>query len=368
MARISKKTSTAIGKVIVAVLFISMVFGGCASLFEDDNSLSNNAAQNEQSKQAQNGSDEASSNDANSNMSSSGGKQGDKQSGKQKSFSKASKQKSKKSSKKDNSYTGEKNSSFKVTFLDIGQGDSAIVQCNGHNMLIDGGPSWASSTLYSYCSRNNINKFDYVIATHADTDHTGGIPGALQVAKAKHAYCSVTSATQKSFISMKRILKQQGVVIKVPNCGDTFKLGSAKARVIGPAYVTDNGNNNDDSIMLKIVYGKTVFVFTGDANYDEEKGASEYLDGCDVLKVAHHGSASSSSYYFLRAAMPKNAVISVGKNSYGHPTEKALSRLKDCGAKVYRTDMQGDIVATSNGKNVKISVSKNANANTFKAG
>ena len=342
--------------IAIGLLLVAGIAGGGGSAIESSSSNSDNAAQSEQSSQYDYSSDDQ---DSYSNSSSAS----------ESSSSSSSSSSESSVSSNDESENVGKNSTFKVTFFDVGQGDCALVQCNGHNMLIDGGPQPASSTLYSYFSRKKIKKLDYVIATHADTDHTGGISGALQVAKAKHAYCSVTSSYQQTFNSMKRILKSQGVSIKVPACGSSFKLGKAKVYVIGPESVTDNGDNNDDSIMLKIIYGKTVFVFTGDANYDEEKSACKYLDGCDVLKVAHHGSASSSSYQFLRAAMPKNAIISVGSgNTYGHPKEKALSRLKDCGAKVYRTDLQGDIVATSNGKKVKISVSKNKNANTLQPG
>ena len=345
--------------IAIGLLLVAGIAGGGGSAVESGSSNSaDNAAQSEQSSQYCYSSDEQDSYGSSSSASESSSS----------SYSSYSSSSSSASSNDESENVG-KNSSFKVTFFDIGQGDCALVQCNGHNMLIDGGPQPASSTLYSYFSRKKIKKLDYVIATHADTDHTGGISGALQVAKAKHAYCSVTSSYQQTFNSMKKILKSQGVSIKVPACGSSFKLGKAKVYVIGPENITDNGDNNDDSIMLKITYGKTVFVFTGDANYDEEKSACKYLDGCDVLKVAHHGSASSSSYQFLRAAMPKNAIISVGAgNTYGHPKEKALSRLKDCGAKIYRTDLQGDIVVTSNGKKVKISVSKNKNANTLQPG
>lgn len=343
-----------IAKLIAGFVVLALVLGGGSSAFQGDNSSSNNSY--EQSNQSLYNENELSSAD---------------DSGNEETVAQ-DKQNENAQQKQDGSTATTASSSkkaLKVTFFDVGEGDSALVQCDGHNMLIDGGPRDASSILYSYFSRNKIKKLDYVIATHPDTDHTGGISGALQVAQVKHAYSSVTSAKQKAFNSMKSTLKTQGVSIKVPRCGDTWKLGSAQVKVIGPKTYTDNGNNNDDSIMLKISYGKTVFVFTGDANYEEEKGARAYLDGCDVLKVGHHGSSSSSSYAFLRSALPKYAVISVGKgNGYGHPKEKALSRLRDCGAKVYRTDLQGDIVATSNGKKVTMSVGRNVNANTLKPG
>lgn len=260
-------------------------------------------------------------------------------------------------------------STFKVTFLDVGQGDSALVECDGAYLLIDGGPPEASSVLYTVLTREGIDHLDYVVATHPDTDHTGGIAGALEVATVGRAFCSVISAEQRSFNAMADRLSAQNVALEVPEVGDSWALGSALVQVIGPVSRTDDGDANNDSIMLKVTYGSTVFVFAGDADEGEEKGAAAYLDGCDVLKVAHHGSAGSSCYAFLRAALPRNAVISCSAdNSYGHPTDAALSRLRDCGAKVFRTDMQGDIVVESDGETVTMTPARNADADTLAAG
>lgn len=259
-----------------------------------------------------------------------------------------------------------KESSFSVTFLDVGQGDAAIVNCDGRYLLIDGGPPSASKLLYSYCKTNDIKYFDYIVATHADTDHTGGISGALQVAKVGRVFCSVKQATQKSFNSMVRYLNEQNVSLETPAVGDIWQLGNSSVSVVGTGAAGDS--SNEGSIMLRIDYGSTSFLFTGDAseggerNFSSAGGAME----CDVLKVAHHGSAVASSYMFLRDTMPKNAVISVGSdNSYGHPTDDTLSRLRDCGATVYRTDIQGDITAISDGKAVTMTTEKNPNANTL---
>ena len=260
-------------------------------------------------------------------------------------------------------------SSFSITYFDVGQGDCALVQCDGAYLLIDGGPPEASSLLYSALTREGIDFLNYVVVTHPDTDHSGGVAGALEAATAGRAFCSVTQADQRSFNAMVERLNSQDVALEAPEVGDSFQLGSALVQVIGPVERTDDGDANNDSIMLKITYGTTVFVFAGDADEGEEKGAASYLDGCDVLKVAHHGSAGSSCYAFLRAALPKNAVISCSAdNSYGHPTDAALSRLRDCGAAVYRTDMQGDIVAESDGTTVTVTPARNADTDTLVAG
>ena len=154
--------------------------------------------------------------------------------------------------------------------------------------------------------------------------------------------------------------EEQNVEIKHPNVGDEIQLGSSTVEFLGP--VDEYGKDlNSTSIVLKITYGNTSFLFTGDAESDEEE---EILNsGADlkstVLKVGHHGSRTSTSYPFLREVMPQYAVISVEKgNSYGHPNEETLSKLSDAGVEVYRTDESGDIVMTSDGNNISITTSK----------
>lgn len=253
---------------------------------------------------------------------------------------------------------------FSITFLDVGQGDAAIVSCDGHHMIVDGGPPDASQLMYTYCRDNGIESVDYLVATHSDTDHAGGISGALQVVNVGRAFCSTAHSDKKAFQSMERYLGAQDVTIEVPQVGETLELGRASVQVVGLGYTSDS----NDSIVLRITYGSTSFLLAGDASEDEERAIVDSGIGIesDLLKVAHHGSAGSSCYRFLRAVNPQVAVISVGAgNSYGHPTEAALSRLRDCDATVYRTDMQGDVVVTSDGANVTVTPSRNAGANTL---
>lgn len=248
-----------------------------------------------------------------------------------------------------------------ATFLDVGQGDCCIIRCGGKVMMVDGGPPKASSKVYSWLRSNEVDHIDVMVATHPDTDHTGGLSGALEYASCGQAYCSVKNASQEAFKDMKARLDRQGVKLQVPKVGSSWKLGDAIVEVIA-----GGGSGNSGSLMLQITHGKVVLLLTGDADNEEEAEAADRVKECDLLKVAHHGSASSSSYRFLRACMPKYAVISVGKNNgYGHPTEETLSKLRDCGAKVYRTDMQGNITATSNGKKLRVRAARNANADTL---
>ena len=255
---------------------------------------------------------------------------------------------------------------FQIDFIDVGQGDSVLVKSKGHYMLVDGGNSKQSSLIYSYLKSRSISNLDVMVATHADADHIGGLSGALNYATVGVAYCPVTEHDTKTFKSFVRYLGYQGKSITVPKAGDTFMIGSATVTVVGPIASASDANNS--SIVLRIQYGDTSFLLTGDAEYEEETAILNSGQGIQstVLKVAHHGSAYSTGYRFLREVAPQYAVISVGNdNKYGHPIEAVLSRLRDADVKTYRTDMQGDIICRSDGKTVSFSVEKNADADTL---
>lgn len=243
---------------------------------------------------------------------------------------------------------------FAVHFIDVGQADSALVLCDGKSMLIDGGNAADSSLIYAYLEDLGVDYLDYIVCTHAHEDHVGGLSGALNYAKIGTALAPVTEYNSKVFKNFVKYVEQQGKEITVPSAGDSFALGSAQVDVFGPINPSDDPNNT--SIVLKVTYGETSFLFTGDAERAEEQDILDagYPLQSTVLKVGHHGSDSSTTYPFLREVMPEYGVISVGKdNSYGHPTEDTLSRLRDADVTVYRTDELGHIVCVSDGKNVE---------------
>lgn len=258
------------------------------------------------------------------------------------------------------------NSTFAVHYIDVGQGDATFVVCDGASLLIDGGKPEKSNTIVAYLRKLNIDSLDYMVCTHADEDHVGGLSGALSVMGVKNIFAPETEKSTRAYQNFKNKAAEQNTEIQHPVCGSMFELGSSIAQFVGP--VTENTNEvNNTSLVLKITYGNTKFLFCGDAERDEEQDIlnAGYDISADVLKIGHHGSHNSTTYVWLREIMPKYAIISVGKdNSYGHPTEEVLSRLRDAEVKLYRTDLQGDIIATSDGNTVSITASRNENIQT----
>lgn len=246
---------------------------------------------------------------------------------------------------------------LEVHFLDVGQGDCAIVLCDGETMIIDGGPYGASGKVYSYVRKTlNLRHVDYLVSTHPHVDHVYGLSTVLNTAQVDLVLSPVLQWDSRSFNAMLKYAKKQDAPVTVPEEGDTLKLGNAVVTILHcwPEAIREN-RTNDSSIVLRIDYGNTSFLFNGDA-----EDWSEYmmLDAkanlkADVLKVAHHGSRDSSTPAFLNAVQPKYAVISAGRgNSYGHPHTEVLRRLETIGAKVLRTDLAGTIIFRSDGSTV----------------
>ena len=252
------------------------------------------------------------------------------------------------------------NSTFQIHFIDVGQADAALISCDGHHMLIDGGNRDDSSRIYSVLQKAGVDHLDLVVGSHAHEDHIGGISAAFQAADVDLVLSPVTEYDSKVFKTLKSKAEEQGSGLSVPSVGSAYELGSATVKILG---LNGGEDTNDTSIILKVTYGETSFLFTGDAEYDGEHAVLE--SGADlsatVLKVGHHGSDTSTCYPFLRAVMPQYAVISVGAgNSYDHPNDDTLSKLRDAGVEVFRTDLQGDIFCTSDGKIVSFETQKQA--------
>ncbi len=242
----------------------------------------------------------------------------------------------------------------KVHFIDVGQADCMLVESNGIYMLIDGGEEDDGEMIKQYLKDNGVNKLTYVIATHPHADHIGGIDDVINSFKVENIIMPKVSAATKCFENMAGAIMNSKAKVIEPVVGASYELGDFDFTVIGPKkYCTDELNNN--SVAIKLVNGNDRFVFIGDAESEEESDiVSSGIDiSADVLKVGHHGSASSTSLTFLEKVNPRYAVISVGKdNSYGHPAEVTLNKLKDKNIQIYRTDENGTITALSSGSGI----------------
>ena len=246
-----------------------------------------------------------------------------------------------------------------VWFIDVGQADSTLIVCGGETMLIDGGNISDSSLIYSFLKEHGIKRLNYIVATHPHEDHIGGLSGALNYADADVIYCPVKEYDSTAFRNFTKYLRAQNKEITIPKAGSEFSLGKANVQILGP--LKEYSDMNNMSIVLKITFGETSFLFTGDAEREAEhdliNSGSDLK--ADVLKAGHHGSASSSSYPFLYHVMPEYAVISCEKDSrYGHPDSGTLSRFKDLPAAVYRTDLHGTVTCISDGYTISFITEK----------
>lgn len=245
---------------------------------------------------------------------------------------------------------------IEVRFFSVGDADAALIQCDGCFMLVDGGYASDSSRMYTILQQSNITHLDIVVASHVHEDHIGGIAGALNYATSDIILCPVDTSDEPAFASFAKYARLRGKGIKVPQVGDTYRLGNATIEILG---VNSADGVNNSSIIMKLTYGKVTFLFTGDAEAEAEQvvASSGYDLSATVLKIAHHGSDTSSTYAFLENVMPTFAVISVDSDSkYGLPSENVLTRLQSIGSIVYRTDIHGNITFTSDGEKISTTI------------
>ena len=246
-----------------------------------------------------------------------------------------------------------------VYFIDVGQADCILVKDNDEYALIDAGNNEDGMKLVNYFKSLNITDFKYVFGTHAHEDHIGGMDNIIDNFNIENFYMPNAITTTKTFEDVLDSLYRKKIKFQTPNVNDDFKLNDATFKVL---HIGDNKKDlNDTSVVLRLEYGNTSYLLMGDATSNVEK---DLLNNninlkSDVLKVGHHGSNYSSTIDFLNEVKPEYAIIEVGKNnSYNHPRQETLDKLKDLNAKVYRTDLDGTIVATSDGNSIKIETIK----------
>lgn len=266
--------------------------------------------------------------------------------------------------------------SLSVTFLNVGQGNCVIAESKGHYILVDGGDGNHSSFLVSYLKDLGIKTIDYVVISHYDSDHLSGIVGALNNFDVNNIISPDYESDTRTYNSYMSIMSKKNHSAIHPSIGDTFKFGNAQFSIVAPVkYDYEDENNNSIGIRLTDDYHS--FLILGDAEFQSEKDIlSRNIDlTCDVYLVSHHGSSSSSSDQLLDSAKPSIAVISVGENDYGHPSDTALKRLNDHSVNILRTDQDGTIIAYSGSdflkwninfdtKSIQNNVSTNTTAST----
>lgn len=253
------------------------------------------------------------------------------------------------------------NENLSVHFLDVGQGDSILLQFNNKNVLIDAGDQDSGQTVESYLRSHGVKSLDLVVATHPHSDHIGGLLTVLndfQVGQVLDSGQVHTTQTYEDFLTL---VDQKNIPFAVAERGQTIDLDPAiKIEIFSPPTTPFPSDLNQNSVVLKVTYNKVSFLLAGDAGFEaEDSMAAGYDLKSTVLKVGHHGSSSSTGTSFLSEVRPDVAVIEVGAgNAYGHPTQKTLSALQNIGTKIYRTDTNGNIVVTTDGQTYSVSTGK----------
>lgn len=246
---------------------------------------------------------------------------------------------------------------MKVHFIDVGQGDSTLITCGDHSILIDAGDDSKGTAIQSYLQKQKVKKLDYLILTHPDADHIGGAPVIITKFEIDKVFVSNYEKDNKTYQKLIQALDNKRLKYSTPKVGSKYTLGTAKITILAPNGTYDNPN--DSSVALTVQNGNNKFLFTGDASKSaEEDIVKNGVDiSADVYKAGHHGSRYSTSQDFFKAVSPQYAVISCGENnSYGQPHAETLNTLRANGVKTYRTDEQGTIIAVSDGKKITFNV------------
>lgn len=230
---------------------------------------------------------------------------------------------------------------LQVYYFDMGQADSMLIKNENQTMLIDAGNNADGQMLVQNLKILNVNKIDYLVGTHPHEDHIGGLDDIIENFEIGTIYMPKVQTNTKTFEDVLDAAANKNLKITTPNKGDTFQIGEAKCKILS---VTNNAQNlNLSSIVIQMNFDKISYLFTGDAEKEIENKLE--LDKINVLKVAHHGSGTSSNEKFVNKIAPEIAIISVEKeNPYGHPDETVLNTLEKIGSKIYRTDEVGNIM------------------------
>lgn len=240
-----------------------------------------------------------------------------------------------------------------VHFIDVGQGLAILVQSGGENLLYDGGNRSHADEVVQYLKNQQVETINYMISSHYDEDHLGGLVKCLDNFEVEHVLGSDYVHTSDLFNTFMNTATAHAIIVEYPSVGDTYEFGTGSFTVMAPDGISQN--SNDNSVVIRLVNGNNSFMFMGDAEETSEQdmiSTGMNLD-CDVLSLGHHGSASSTSWDLLEATSPSWAVISCGlNNTYGHPAAETMGKLSDMDIPVFRTDDQGTVIALSDGNTI----------------
>ena len=265
---------------------------------------------------------------------------------------------------KENGQNGDENYSapvsvdgtVKIHFLDVGQGDSILITSDEGVILIDASlkNNTVTKSICEYIQNLGIKEIDFFILTHPHADHIGGAPTIINTFEIKNIIMPDCVTTTKIFEDTLDAIEARNVELLEAVSGDEYSIGSVRFKILAPNSTSYN-EINDYSVVVKLSFGEASAIFTGDAEvHSEEEILAKYSENeldSDLLKVGHHGSSSSSSVAFLEAVSPECAVISLGTdNSYGHPHDEVIERLENMEITYYRTDLDGTVVFTCDGK------------------
>lgn len=263
------------------------------------------------------------------------------------------------SKSKTGSASSKKNSSAKLVakFVDVGQGDASIIEFpDGKTMLIDTADGGASEVL-STLKADKRTKIDYLVATHPDADHIGGLAEVISSTKVSSVWMPKATSPTQTFTRLLSTIENKGLKIDACYAGRQIASGNNySVDLLWPEKSASYSNSNDYSAVIKVTYGKASFLFTGDAPVEAESRCAS--GAVDVLKVSHHGSASGTNASLAKKLSPKIAVLSYGHNSYGHPTQVVLDALESAGAQVFGTYVNGTVAVSSDGNKVSASAEK----------
>jgi competence protein ComEC len=242
-------------------------------------------------------------------------------------------------------------------FLSVGQGDAIAIRTpRGEWAVVDGGPRTPSfdagrAVVLPFLRKNGVSRLAAVVVTHGDADHLGGIPHIVQEMEPRLVLDPGQPIGTNLYVDYLRSLDIAGSEWRAARAGDSFTIDSVRVEVLHPSseWISREVSPNENSVVMRVTFGCFQALLTGDIGRPAEMELDEIVGEADLLKVAHHGSAGSSDQSFLEAVSPRLAVISVGRNRFGHPSPEVLARLEKTSASVFRTDIGGTVTIRSDG-------------------